>query len=258
MRRFAVLLAALSFSGSAFAADMAVKMPTKAPPPVVASAYSWTGFYIGINGGGGYGQNVPVVSTETDDGALFTSGTWPGFGNFGTLHPAGGFGGGQIGYNWQTGPYVLGLEADFQGSHISASQAATLPYIDAADTVTVGLSTNLEWFGTIRGRVGYAWDRLLLFATGGFAYGEVRTAYTYTDTFGFSGSSNTSSTRSGYTVGAGGEYAFAPKWSAKFEYQYVNLGSTTVNLTEGSSTFADSAPVNFRYQTFRLGLNYHF
>lgn len=113
------------------------------PPPVFVAAPTWTGFYIGVNGG--YG----------------------GTANDGPLSPSGGFGGGQIGYNWQGlfgySPWVLGIEADFQGSGISDSIGYAGDY----------LQTSLNWFGTVRGRVGYSFGPALLYATGGFAYGEV-------------------------------------------------------------------------------------
>jgi len=248
-----VALIALTMAESASAADM----PVKAPPTPICI---WCGWYVGVNGGGGFGYD-PFISTEYISGALFTEGTWPGVGNFGTLHSSGGFGGGQIGYNWQTGHYVYGLEADLQGAGIRGSQSATLSYIVAPNVVTEGLTSDLDWFGTVRGRVGYAWDRFLVFATGGLAFGEIRNSFSYIDTFGYSGSSSSSSTRAGYTVGAGVEYAFASKWSAKLEYQYIDLGTTVVGLNEfllgGPSPYTDTAPVKETYNIFRLGLNYH-
>lgn len=249
-----ILLIGTSVS-SANAADLLLKAPP--PPPV----FSWTGFYLGANGGGGFGQREQFNSFETYLGAPFVDGTWPGGGNFGTLRPSGGFGGGQLGYNWQTGPFVLGIEGDLQGASIRGSQSATLPYISGANTVTEWLNTNLEIFGTVRGRIGYAWDNLMLFATGGFAYGETHAGYMFADSMGFAGGSDNYSTRIGYAVGGGFEYAFLPKLSLKVEYQYIDLGSTTVGLAEtlaGAATgYGDFASASFRYNIVRLGLNYH-
>jgi len=255
------ILTGMAF-GALVAPAMSADLYVKAPPPVV-HAYNWTGCYVGGNVGYGYADNNQFVSNETFNGAPFVSGTWPGAGNFGTPNPSGAFGGGQVGCNYQTGAFVFGAETDLQASGIRGSAAATLPYISTPNTITEGLSSNLDWFGTFRGRIGYAvWDRLLIFATGGLAYGEVKNTYTYTDTLGFTGATSASSTRSGYTVGAGVEWAFANNWSAKFEYQYIDFGSRTLGLTEfvggAPSAFADATSVKDAYQTFRVGLNYKF
>jgi outer membrane immunogenic protein len=243
---------------AASAADMAVKAPSiPIPPPCV-----WCGFYVGINGGGAFTEDRSVVVSETFAGAPFVSGTWPGFGTFGTRNVNGGFGGGQAGYNWQRDRWVFGLEADIQGADIRGSSAATIPYISAGNSITAGVTERLDWFGTVRGRVGYAWDRLLIYGTGGFAYGQVRSSLTMTDTFGFSSAASNTTTRTGYAVGAGGEYAFGTNWSAKVEYQYINLGRGTLNAVEfagGVPTgFAVSNTTRFDYHTVRVGLNYKF
>jgi|ERR1700733_10273463 outer membrane immunogenic protein len=253
---FGACAAAALISAPALGADMALKAPPMPPEP------TWTGWYIGINGGGAFNASDPFIGSETNGGIPFVSGTWPGFGNFGNLTSSGGFGGGQVGFNWQRGAFVYGAEVDFQGAGVRGTQSATLPYIVAPNTVTEGLSSNLDWFGSVRGRLGYAWNNVLLYATGGFAFGGVRNTFSYADTFGFTGFRNSSSTRGGYSAGAGIEYAFTPRLSAKFEYQFIDLGSSTIALTEffagAPTTFADSATAHFWYNTFRLGLNYHF
>jgi outer membrane immunogenic protein len=256
----AAAFAVLAATSAASAADMAPRY-TKAPPPIAAIAYNWTGFYIGVNVGGGWAEDRAIVANEFDGGLPFISGTFPGFGTFGSRNASGIFGGGQIGYNWQAAgsPFVLGLEADFQGSDIKGSQIATIPYIDPANTFTYGTTEHLRWFGTVRGRVGYAWDRFMIYATGGFAFGEVRTSLAMTDTFGFDAAGTFTSTRTGYTVGAGGEYAFSPNWSLKLEYQYLDLGRRTVLVPEfdpGPTTFTVGDTQRLDYHTVRLGLNY--
>src|SRR5262249_40681995 len=107
-------LAVIGFAGAANAADL--RMPYKAPPPIMAPIFSWTGFYIGVNGGGGFGAGHNAIVNETFAGAPFVSGTWPGSGNFGKLDPSGGFGGGQIGCNYQVQNWVFGVETDIQGA----------------------------------------------------------------------------------------------------------------------------------------------
>jgi outer membrane immunogenic protein len=249
-------LSAILGIGAASAADMAVKArPIAEPAPCV-----WCGFYVGINGGGAFTDDRRVVVTETFLGAPFVSGTFPGFGVFGSRNVSGGFGGAQAGYNWQRERWVFGLEADIQGADIRGTAGATLPYIFAPNTITTAVSERLDWFGTVRGRVGYAWDRFLIYGTGGLAYGQVRTAMVMTDTFAFTAAAADSTTRVGYAVGGGGEYAFTPNWSAKLEYQYINLGSRTLNAVEAGPTpgFAIQNTTRFDYHTVRVGLNYKF
>jgi outer membrane immunogenic protein len=238
-------------AGPVRAADMRA---APLPPPV--TAYNWTGWYAGVNGGAAFGRSQSVDVLETFNGASFFSG------NFGTLKAHGPFGGGQIGYNWQTGPFVLGIETDIQAADISDTQSVTIaPYLFAPNSISVTTNSKLDWFGTVRGRVGVAWDRLLIYATGGYAYGGLKYGLEMSETFGASAANNLSFTRGGYAAGAGAEYAFAPNWSGKFEYQYLNLGSATITAQEfnnGPIPFAVTTSTNFQYHTFRLGLNYHF
>src|SRR5437868_9947495 len=140
--------AVAALSAPAAAADM--RMPMKAPP-IVAPIFSWTGFYIGVNGGGGFGAGHNAIVNETFAGAPFVSGTWPGSGNFGKLDPSGGFGGGQIGYNYQVQNWVFGIETDIQGASIKDTAGATLSYIGAPATITSNVTQKVDWFGTVRG-----------------------------------------------------------------------------------------------------------
>ncbi len=212
------------------------------PPPLYVAAPIWTGFYVGVNGGYGWTANDGI-----NDG-------WGGEGSA-PLSPSGGFGGGQIGYNWQGlfgySPWVIGLEADIQGSGISGN-AHSNTFVDYGYYTQ---QASLNWFGTVRGRLGYAYGSTLFYATGGLAYGEVEAKYG-------PGSSpyNMSETQTGYVVGGGIEYKFNPAWSMKAEYQFINLDATNQNVTGtitgpgplNGSLFSDRSEVN----TFRLGLNY--
>jgi outer membrane immunogenic protein len=148
-------------------------------------------------------------------------------GNTDYLDPTGAFGGGQIGYNFQRGNIVFGVEADFQGAGISDSNAFH--------------KSEMNWFGTIRGRLGYAFDKTLVYGTGGFAYGNV-------DNSGFP-----SETQSGWVVGGGVEYKLAPAWSLKAEYQYLNLDATD---PAGAGRLGDAALGQTEVHTFRVGINY--
>ena len=134
------------------------------------------------------------------------------------------------------GNFVFGIEADIQGADISGSETVG----------TATAKTNLDWFGTVRGRVGYAVGAALLYGTGGAAFGGVQ------DKLTVGGTTKThSATDTGYAAGGGVEYAFNPSWSGKVEYQYINLGNDAVTNTPDSATF------NHEYNTVRLGLNYH-
>jgi len=225
MRR--VLLASvalLSFGiGASVAADLPRSMPTKAPA-MVPLAYNWTGFYLGINGGYGWGSS-----------------DWSG-GVVGGSSPNGWLVGGTVGYNWQApgSPFVFGLEgdlgwADFRDSFTNA-------------TCVTGCETKLNWLGTARGRLGYAWDRFMVYGTGGAAFGEVET-----NVAGLAGASDTNV---GWTAGAGIEGAIGANWTAKVEYLYVDLGNVSCGVTACGGAVATSG--DFTTNVVRGGLNYRF
>jgi outer membrane immunogenic protein len=236
VRKFAFLFAALTFSGSAFAADMAVKAPP--PPPVVAPAYSWTGFYLGIVGGGGWGdtQHTNAISG----------------GNSGPSGIGGGLFGGTYGYNWQSGAWVFGLEGDFSWSGIQKGFQDNNGSLFCEGTNTC--ETDLRWFGTDRGRLGYAWDRFLVYASAGVAYGDVRgtlsnAPFVQSFTVG-------DSTRAGFTFGGGIEWALAHNWSVKAEYLHTDFGNKiTYDLIAGGSPEEVSLT---HLDIVRAGLNYRF
>jgi outer membrane immunogenic protein len=214
----ASLLALVAASGGAFAADI----PRAAPSykaPVMAPVYNWTGFYVGINGGGGWGN--------TD---------WEGQGS-GNL--SGALVGLTLGYNWQAlgSPWVFGLEGDIDWTNIRGTVACP---------VTGGCETRNQWLGTVRGRIGYAIDRVMPYVTGGLAIGDVRASQP-----GFGG---VNETKAGWTLGAGVEAAIAPQWTAKIEYLYVDLGSV------GCGAGACALPTNVDFQTHlvRGGVNFRF
>jgi outer membrane immunogenic protein len=156
---FAVASCAFVGVNAASAADIPARMPYKAPA-VVAPVFSWTGFYVGINGGYGgneykYPFQAPIVSSSGEA----------------TLNSSGFLAGGQMGYNWQAGSWVFGVEADIQWSNIKGELDASANTPLGALALSAG--SELEWFGTVRGRLGYTWDRLMVYGTGGFAYGSV-------------------------------------------------------------------------------------
>jgi outer membrane immunogenic protein len=185
------------------------------------------------------------------------------------LHPGGFIGGGEIGYDYQIGNIVAGLESDLSFAGLAKTgSAAGAPYIGGTLLTTV--QTKLDWFGTIRGRLGILpTSDILLYATGGLAYGEVRTTTTGSNLgvsncngLGFAvycASGSTSGISTGWTIGGGLEYALARQWTVKAEYLYLNLGKR-------SATFADldvpggalTASTDFKAQLVRVGVDYHF
>ena len=189
----------------------------------------------------------------------------------GRLNLNGGIFGGTAGYNWQTGAVVLGVETDFSGNWLKASSSATLPYPVFPASFSVVRTLQTDWLYTLRGCVGFtATPQVLLYGsraargTGGLAVANIRYSTTYTDTAGFSAFDNlsTSTTRAGWTVGAGVEYAFGFNWSAKVEYLYSDFGgisgtSSFVPTGIGRSTFAHSTG-DLRENTVRVGGNYKF
>ena len=221
MKRFTLaacagLLAAVMALPS-YAADMprpAYKAPSSAEP------WNWTGFYVGINGGYGWGK-----SSWTDPVAATTTGDF----NF-----TGAQVGGTIGYNLQMSQIVLGAEADIDASWIRGTDA------------TVCCETKNTWMGTARVRLGYAFDRWLPFISGGAAFGDVRMT-----PLGFASATDT---RFGWTAGGGLEYAFMGAWSAKVEYLYADLGRSSC----GAGTCGVANDGTFKANIGRGGINYHF
>jgi outer membrane immunogenic protein len=193
---------AMSAAGSAAAADLPRGPAPYYPPP--ASVYNWTGFYAGLNLGYEWGK---VTSSSID--------------------PSGIAGGGQIGYNWQVGQFVLGAETDIQAS--------------AADDTFAPYKFSNPWFGTLRGRAGFAINNVLLYGTAGLAYGDLKAEF---------GGLDESKTLVGWTGGLGMEVGFTPGWSAKVEYLYMDLGNRAYTLT------ANDNGLHASY--LRLGVNYHF
>jgi outer membrane immunogenic protein len=217
-------------------APKAVRQAKTAPPepaPAPAASPNYTGFYAGLNGGGGFENTINNGVTSCSSVFFVWCSLVPGQLN---TRPSGFIGGGQIGYNWQSGLYVWGVETDFQGADIRGSATVT-NYSTAfpADSVTAAGSQKIDWFGTFRGRLGWTpTPPLLIYATGGLAYGQVKTNVSFagagTGVFGASAVAKTD-TRAGWTVGGGAEWMFAPQWSIKAEYLYYDLGTDSVDQT---------------------------
>ncbi|ABA05780.1 putative outer-membrane immunogenic protein precursor [Nitrobacter winogradskyi Nb-255] len=195
-------MASTALIGAAHAADFSYRAPYTVNQPL--DAFSWAGPYLGGNLGYAWGS---VQNSLT--------------------RPDGVFGGVQAGFNWQSGPVVFGLEGDIQANA-------------ANDTFAAWKFSN-PWFGTVRGRIGYAFNNVLVYGTGGLAFGKLRA-----ETFGLS----ESHTSAGWTVGVGAEVGIYQNWTAKVEYLYVDLSSSSFTIT--------GAPHSYQSGMVRAGINYHF
>jgi outer membrane immunogenic protein len=218
-------------AGPLFAADLPYPRPVPQapgiyyPPPPL---YSWTGFYIGLNGGGAFGN-----SNWTDPNDLPT-------GNF---NVSGGLVGGTVGGNYQIGQFVLGIEADGDWANISGTTFN-------GGCGGVGCTTQSNWLATVRGRAGYAWDRVLFYGTGGAAFANIQGS---AGAFPFS-----NSTQTGWTAGLGLEYAFLPNWSAKVEYLYAGLGTASCPAANCGATGGINTNVALNENIIRGGINFKF
>jgi outer membrane immunogenic protein len=260
MRKILLATAVLTvLAAPAIAADLARPAPVyKAPPaPPPVYLFSWTGCYIGVNGGYGWQHD------HANDVTFTSPAVAPVFFPSQNLSEQGGFGGGQVGCNYQAGWFVVGVEGDIQGSGIRDSFGPTLFTVPGVVTITA--SEKLNSFGTIRGRAGFAVDRALFYVTGGAAFGKTSYNYFAVDAVGNSVTLNGDTTRTGWVVGAGIEYAFLGGWTAKAEYQYLNFGDIGPLtgfpvLPAGVPTGQTTTSGSFRndYHTFRIGLNYLF
>jgi outer membrane immunogenic protein len=248
----------------AHAADLGVRVPSAMNP-----AHNWSGFYAGLNAGGAWGQSNLVTSTTNDlpTGGFFESNTAL-FNTVGAQRTnASGFtGGGQVGFNWQAGNTVLGIETDFQSYSQNASSTASsvLPVVGFPIPFTISHSISTDWLWTLRPRVGFAANNWLFYATGGVAVANVKASWQYTDDDMDTESASMSKTKVGWTVGGGVEYALSQAWSVKVEYLYVDLGSeqiTTHNLFDNGHPVPDqpfSHSASLRSNIVRAGLNYKF
>ncbi len=218
---------------SAVAADLplAPSAPLTAPVAYAPEAiYNWSGFYIGGHVGGGF-ANSSWSDPFTGANNTFNSG-------------AGFLGGGQVGANLQLNRLVLGVDGDFSWTGLKGS---------GTDSIGDAINTNTNWTSTVTGRVGAAFDRLLIYGKGGVAFAQDRSSFT--DLFANSGS--TTFLRTGWTAGAGIEYGLSKNWSVKIEYDYLGFGSQPLNFTTPATPlYTSNASLNV--QEIKAGLNFRF
>ena len=215
---------ALAAGGQALAADL--PQPAPAPPRAPAAylpapvSYNWGGIYLGINGGYSFGNATDQICCVS-------------------FSPSGFLIGGTLGGNYQIGAFVIGLEGDGDWSNFDGTSVG-------AGCVPGGCETKSTWLATVRGRAGWAWDRVLFYGTGGGAFGNVQA--------GAIGGPFDTATQTGWTAGVGVEGAFAQNWTAKIEYLYVDLG----NLACTAAGCGPGNAVNVTENIVRAGVNYKF
>jgi outer membrane immunogenic protein len=228
----------------------------------------WQGIYFGVDGGGAWNANS--VKNRDINGSvgpvLFsvpTAGT----------DPSGGFTGSLGGYNFQRGAFLFGVEMDIHASDISDSRSRGIGNVIVNGvnvTVPAGLlsstaTTSLDWFGTVRGRLGYTWASTLVYFTGGFAYGRINDELTVHGPLGgpLAQFSRNNDTETGYVLGGGIEFKprwwflSSPNWSVKVEYQYINLGSERLSGTAIAGIPVTTTEVEHAFNNVLIGLNYH-
>ena len=256
MKKLALAAAAIFalFAGSASAADMAVKAP-----PLAAPVFSWTGFYVGLNAGGGWNERTGDHFCVTPGGVL--AGVGCSVSVNGTVEASGALAGGQIGYNWQTGSIVWGGEADIQWSGIKGSSAFNLACclpVTAPPGFAATSSQDLQWFGTVRGRLGVAVaERGLIYGTAGLIYGEEAISFSAVAP-GITYARAASSIRTGWTAGGGFEYAFTNNLSGKVEGLYYDMGRQTISFTSPATNFTLNNSFKYTGVMARAGLNWKF
>ena len=229
---------ALAAEGQALAADL----PQPAPPPprapatyvpVPAPVFTWTGIYLGINGGYAFGDSSWTTPGLTPTGNFSTSGYLVG---------------GTLGGNYQWGQFVLGIEGDGDWTNLNGTT-----FVTGGSGCGAGCETKSDWLATVRGRAGYAFDRILIYGTGGAAFGNLQAAF---GSLPFS-----SSTQTGWTAGGGVEFAFTPNLTAKIEYLYVDLGNQScaqANCAGGTILAPLNTTVSLTENVVRAGINYKF
>jgi outer membrane immunogenic protein len=219
-------LAALGLAAPASAADLAARPYTKAPAPVIAAVYDWSGFYLGINGGGGWSHKCwdrtagrsTIFLTPIAEGCHDASG--------GTV-------GGQVGYRWQSAAWVFGVEAQGNWADIKGSNVSDISFRALGDSSN---QTKIDSFGLFTGQVGYSWNTFLLYVKGGAAVTHDKYSGFVTNAAILNPNVDSASeTRWGGVVGVGGEFAFSRNWSFALEYDHLFMGDRDVTFT-GTST----------------------
>lgn len=234
-------------SQSAGAADFPVY--TKAPPPVVAPVYDWTGLYVGGHAGYGWATDKNTAVTPNP--------TFPAGFQFNDVNVGGGLGGVQGGFNYQIARWVLGIEGEFSWTNATGSSTTFSPLILGDRTID---SNKIDWVATAAGRVGYTWNNWLGYVKGGGAWAQANGGSNLFDPAGtnITGHPNKTGQLSGWLIGVGLEYGFWNNWSVKLEYDYLDFGTrrdTSIDKTFGLVELRDHSDTA---QMVKIGVNYRF
>jgi outer membrane immunogenic protein len=278
MKRVTILAAAamgVALTQSALAADLGVRPAPPVYAPPVAIAPTWTGVYIGFNGGWGWSNsnnNTLTVGPTLPPGAfgVFTPATFGGIGGNDNNNKNGPVFGGQLGYNYQAGNWVFGVEGDVDGTNIRNNQSGAITLAPVGVVGSGFLNVKQEWLASIRGRLGYTWGPGMIYVTGGGAWTGVKADGSATvastipgGTFLETGTFDQSKTLSGWVVGAGYEWMIAPNWALRGEYLYYgftgnnnNNSGTLVFPVSGVAVAGNTGKLNT--SVVRIGLDYKF
>jgi outer membrane immunogenic protein len=240
-------IAVLAMSATTNAADLSRPAPIYKAAAPVEPIFNWTGFYIGAHVGYGW-ANKDWDQTFSSLGLALDRSVTP-------TKPQSFLGGGQVGVNWQTGQFVLGLEAD--GSWTDASNCGA-PH---AVFISYNGCNQINWYATGTARVGFAMDRALFYVKGGAAFVDEEQNITFTNPAGVRVVTDTpSEVRFGWTVGAGIEYALAPNWSVKAEYNFMDFGSQnyTFNYNAFPAGLVERWDISQQVHIAKFGVNYRF
>jgi outer membrane immunogenic protein len=259
MRFKAASLLAISLSLGVVPGASAADMPVKSRPYVEAQVFSWSGFYLGLHAGYGWGSNnwksLGFIQDPTIDA--------------GQLKPKtdGVLGGIQLGANYQLASWVFGIEADMAFLHAKGSASGALFALGLpAPGIVVTATSQIEWLALFTGRAGYAFDRTLFYVKGGVAAAETKDNFTLlavntTVPSQFIDFGTRNNAQVGWTIGGGIEHAFAPNWSAKIEYNYVDLVTTSENFNgigNANTPITMRQDIEHKLQIVKVGANYRF
>jgi len=220
------------------------------------AAYNWTGFYVGFNVGHAWADHESFLPENLQEVAYVPEG-----GIRTDLNPDGWFGGGQIGFNFQTGPLVLGVEADWQGASMDDSTSSIHIHTLENDVeFSIHRKVHVDQFGTVRGRIGWALGHVLPYLTGGFAWAKAEADGSIYYLIDATWRGSDSQTHTGWVLGGGVEVALGENWTARAEYLHFDLGDRTYTITYTGPWPGDTykAKADFEMNTFRIGVNYKF
>ena len=233
-------LVALSMAAPASAADLRARPYTKAPAPMMVAMYDWSGFYIGVNGGGGWSRNcwdiVPLAGPLAAEGCHDGSGAVVG---------------GQVGYRWQASSWVFGLEAQGNWADINGSRVSQQFIVVPGDATS---NSHIRSFGLFTGQVGYAFNNVLGYVKGGAAVTENRYEHRFTGTNVIFDSAR--DTTWGAVVGVGLEYSFTPNWSFGVEYNHLFMGERTLNFTNAVGALSTTDRIRQDVDLVTARINY--